>query len=40
MFLNQNINLKLWNRFFVTLNDYEKGASYEEILKKYFGIKA
>ena len=39
MFLTQNINLKLWNRFFDTINDYEKGASYEEILKKYFGIK-
>ena len=31
MFLTQNINLKIWNRFFDTLNDYEKGASYEEI---------
>ena len=39
MFLTQNINLKIWNRFFDTFNDYEKGASYEEILKKYFGIK-
>ena len=38
MFLTQNNNLNLWNRFFDTLNDYEKGSSYEEILKKYFGI--
>ena len=26
MFLTQNINLKIWNRFFDTFNDYEKGA--------------
>ncbi len=39
MFKNQNINLRLWNRFFNTINDYKNNASYEEILKKYFGIK-
>jgi hypothetical protein len=39
MFQKQNINIRLWNRFFNTINDYENDASYEEILKKYFGIK-
>jgi hypothetical protein len=39
MFVKQNINLRLWNRFFNTINDYKNNATYEEILKKYFGIK-
>ena len=39
LFDNQNINLKLWNRFFNTINDYSNNASYDDILKKYFGIK-
>jgi hypothetical protein len=26
-------------QFFNTINDYENDACYEEILKKYFGIK-
>ena len=38
LFLVQNVNIKLWNRFFNTVNDYANGASYDQILKKYFGI--
>ena len=39
LFVTQNINLKLWNRFFNTIEDYLNNASYEDILKKYFGVK-
>jgi hypothetical protein len=39
LFQKQNINIRLWNRFFNTIYDYENDPSYEEILKKYFGIK-
>ena len=39
LFIEQNINLRLWNRFFNTVNDYLDDASYECILKKYFGFK-
>ena len=38
LFLVQNVNIKLWNRFFNTVNDYANGASYDQLLKKYFGI--
>ena len=30
LFQKQNINIRLWNWFFYTINDYENDASYEE----------
>jgi hypothetical protein len=37
-FKDSKLNLKLWNRFFNTINDYANNLTYEEILKKYYGM--
>jgi hypothetical protein len=38
MFKDKQIHLKLWNRFFNTVQDYSNQVTYEEILKKYYGV--
>jgi hypothetical protein len=38
IFKEKGIHLKLWNRFFNTIKDYSILVTYEEILKKYYGM--
>ncbi len=38
MFKDKKIHLKLRNCLFNTVKDYSNQVTYEEILKKYYGI--
>lgn len=37
---NKKVNIKLWNRFWSSLDMYYKGSTYQEVLIKHFGAKS
>ncbi len=39
MFVKQNIDFRLWNRYFNTINDYKNNATYGKILKNILVLK-
>ncbi len=39
-FNKSEVNLKLWNRFWKTLNLYKDGGTYKDVLTTYFGAKS